>query len=225
MTIAPVRQLHPTRALRLPDDTPARVSGSACVQAVEAAGRYVIVDAVRGGVAARVAASCLLQPSPGDRVAWWRDETDALWITAVLIRGEAVASQPPCVRLPPDARIVTDAGSITLAPAESLHLAPADELALRAARVSMATRTLDVVAQAVTASSDATRLIGRLLSTVFERVQAFAGTHQRTVDGLDQLQAGTLDHRAQGVAHLAGDTVVVEGARLIKQRAAQIHMG
>lgn len=165
-------------------------------------------------VTARVAASCLLAPNPGDRIAWWRDEAGAHWVTAVLIRD---ADGPASVVLPADSQLTTQSGSMTLAPAGTLSL--------RGREIDVATQSIVAVTRSLQASLGVARMIGGTLATVFERLTSHAQFQHRVVEGLDQVQAGTLDHRARGVAQLSGETVVVNGERLIKQRAAQIHMG
>ncbi|RYF84031.1 MAG: DUF3540 domain-containing protein [Comamonadaceae bacterium] len=183
------------------------------------AGRW----AVRSGsrvLMARRAASCLLEPAPGDSVACLALAPDEVWVLAVLQREEGVM-HVLCAQGP--ARLQSAAGALTL---------QAADLRLEGERIT-------VQAQALTADADQAQLSGRqlsvigngikvcgaLLSTVFERVTHFSRSHLRTTSGLDRVSAQQIDQQAEQLMQISGEHVLVQGERLVKARGAQIHFG
>jgi Protein of unknown function (DUF3540) len=47
----------------------------------------------------------------------------------------------------------------------------------------------------------------------------------RTVEAMDQLRAGQIDHVAQGTLNLHGENAVVTAEELVKLDGEQIHVG
>ncbi len=161
-----------------------------------------------------IAASCLLQPSAGDRVAWLRDGAGTWYVTAVLTRGTAAA---PDVCLP--------AGSVLRSASGDLSLRAAQRLGLSGESVSVAAGRLNVTARASELAIGTLRAVGQSVSAVFDRLFSASRQHQRVVEGIDQVQAQVIEYRAATVASIDADHVSVSGQKLAKLRAAQIHMG
>jgi hypothetical protein len=158
-------------------------------------------------VRARVAAGCLLRPSPGDRVLAAIADEDA-FVTAVLELSDPSASR---VDLP---------GRACLAARDGLRLA-APELDLAAGKLGVASAELDV-------SAERTTFTGRLLHSAVERASAVAKSLDLTVERLvgrftssrryveevDELQAGTSRELVEGVksVHAKTHSTTADGA-------------
>jgi hypothetical protein len=205
----------PQDAALLPAPTPTPWQGPGVVCAGED-GTWV-VNADTGSFRARVAASCLLQPQAGDTV-WCcgvvaDGEFARYWITQVLERSGAAPAQ---VQLPADA---------TLAAADGRLALQADELQVRSQRLSLLTEQASVIGGAWEVVLGAVQLTGQTLRSVFDRVTHTAQQHRRVTTGIDAVHADVIELQAGQLASVHGEHVLVHGERLIKSRAAQIHMG
>lgn len=182
-----------------PHDAPtlATVSIATVSNAVDGGWRLSAPDLV-----AVRAASCLVPPRVGDRVA------------------VVVAS-------PTEAYIIA-----VLTPHERTTVAVDGELSIEAGAVSVTTRRARLVAQeaAVVArklasSFDRSTLVGRALDVVADVVTQRAGSSVRTTAGLDRTSAGTVELRAETALHATGRQTLVTGEQLAKINGDQVHVG
>jgi hypothetical protein len=194
------------------------------------------LDAGAGRCSARRAASCLLEPAAGDQVACWcsaapHDGAAApqAFIVAVLVR--AAPGSASTLALQGDTLIDARNGTLRLKAAHAIEVeAPqctlrTQELDIGARAASLVVDSWHSIAARCAATVGQLRLVGQSLSTVFERQTAHAQSCRRQVDGLDQLEAHTVEHHARDVLHLHGQNLLVNGERLVKVRAAQVHLG
>jgi hypothetical protein len=160
--------------------------------------------------------SCLVAPAVGDRVACWRAEMseggDTVHVLAVLSRPDAAT--PMRLQLAADTQL--QAGRLTV---------DTEALDVRTGEASFVYRSLQTVGEWCRATIGQLQLAGAALATVFDRESHHAGQHQRTVDGVDLLEAQMVDHRAKSLMHLQGENVLANGDRLVKVQGAQIHFG
>lgn len=168
----------------------------------------------------RRAASCLLEPMPGDSVACLRVAPHETWIVAVLQREEGATH---VLRAQGPARLESAGGSLTLGAAE---------VAIDSARFHLQARHAELAADDVQLTSRQARLvggsvklIGTLLSTVFDRAVHFSRQHTRTTEGLDRVRATQLDCEAGQLMSLSAEHLLVQGEKLVKARGGQIHFG
>jgi len=190
---------------------------------VEVEGRQVLARC--GGVdrAMRLAASCLLVPAPGDCVGWFAEPGDLqakCWVIAVLERAD---DAPATLHLPDDATLGRCGGRLRIA-SKDLRL-ESDTLQIRAHHATLLFESAEAIGACWQGIVSALRWTGARIGAVVERVTWVAKTHQRITEGSDTVQAGTLDLRARGLATVHAEHVLVEGERLVKSRAPQIHMG
>ena len=75
------------------------------------------------------------------------------------------------------------------------------------------------------AVTQAVKLVGSVLSTVFERVTHFSRNHLRTTDGIDRVQATHVECEAEQLARISGQHLLLNGQNLVKARGGQIHFG
>jgi hypothetical protein len=160
--------------------------------------------------------SCLVTPEVGDRVACWRaalpEGGDAVHVLAVLSRPNAAT--PMQLQLAADTRL--KAGRLAL---------DTEALDVRTGEASFVYRSLQTLGEWCRATIGQLQLAGATLATVFDRESHHAGQHQRTVDGVDLLEAQMVDHRAKSLLHLQGENVLANGDRLVKVQGSQIHFG
>lgn len=207
-TPQPVAALLPA-----PTPTPWQGPGVVCASAEDG----WVINADTGSFTARLAASCLLQPQVGDTV-WCcgvvtEGEAARYWLTHVLDRAEPSAAR---VELPANATLATADGRL------ALHT---DALLVRSQRMDVICEQASVIGAAWEAVVGAVQLTGQTLRSVFDRVTHTAQHHQRVTSGSDSVHANIIDLRAGQLATIQGEHVLVQGEKLIKSRAAQIHMG
>jgi hypothetical protein len=153
---------------------------------------------------ARLAYSCLVQPAARDRVACWRG-SDVTHVLAVLSRPDEQATR-----------------QLQLGERCEVH---AGKLDIHAADASFCYRSLLAVGELCRHTVGQLRLAGATLSTVFDRQVHHARQHQRTVDGLDRVQAQIIEQHADELMHLQARHVLATGEQLVKVCGAQIHFG
>jgi hypothetical protein len=182
------------------------------------------------------AASCLLEPRPGDRVACWRvasddlDAAPAVFIVAVLSRADAGAASR--LSAAGDIEIAAPSGSLRLVAHERVGVSAGEcqievenELRVRSGSARLIANSIDSISAVCSATIGQLKLVGAMFSTVFERETHHAQHHSRSVDGVDRLDAQIIDHQARELMHLQGENVLANGARLVKVRGSQIHFG
>ena len=197
----------------------------------EDAGRFEL-RAGRQHYAAGLAVSCLVPPQAGDSVACWRvaqGDADGVFIVAVLTRQHAEA--PSRVRIGNGVELSAQDGALTIHAANSMQLKTpafalrAEQAELQADKVSLVYRSLQSIGEIAAATIGQIRLVGSMLSTVFDSQVHHAKQHQRTVDGVDRLQAQVIQQHASSLLHLQGENLLANGERVIKMQGAQIHLG
>lgn len=168
---------------------------------------------------ARRAASCLVEPEPGDTVACLEGGGRA-WITAVLERaaaGPATLRAAGGLRLgAPDAPLELQAGTLTVR---------ARRLQAEGEQAAVTLEQADLMAQRLNLVAATVRSVGALWSSVFDRVQHFSRQYQRSTEGLDRVEAAQLQCEASQLMQLHGEHTLINGEKLVKARGAQIHFG
>lgn len=180
----------------------------------------LVVDSGAGEVMARQAASCLLLPEAGDTVACMTLAEGDVWVLAVLHRDPARAQVLQCRG---DTRLEVSNGRLTLDAADiRMH---SERLGIDSRSAVVSTDTGEFIGKQLRVVSSTVKVVGSVLSTVMDRVNLFSRNYLRTTEGLDRVAAAHIECEAEQLLRLKGEHALVEGARLIKARGAQIHFG
>lgn len=170
---------------------------------------------------AKRAASCLLEPAPGDSVACLRVAPHALWVLAVLHR--AAVAQPQVLRFSGDTRIEVEEGQLELqAPRVALS---GRQLQFSAHEAKMAVDSAELVGRHLRVTGSVLKLVGSVLSSVMDRVNHYSRHYLRTTDGIDRVAATHVECEARQLLRLSGEHALVNGEKLVKARGGQIHFG
>lgn len=181
------------------------------------------------------ATACLLEPAHGDRVACWRiagadaGDADTIYIVSVLSRPAKHTTAR--LSLHGDVDWAAPSGALRISAKQSIGLAApncridAGELEVKASGLRLIATSIDAIASACSATLGQLKLVGAMLSTVFDRELHHAQQHLRTVEGVDRLNAQVIDHQASELLHLQGENLLANGNRLVKVRGTQIHFG
>jgi hypothetical protein len=179
-------------------------------------------------VSAKRAASCLLEPAPGDRVWVVGQSGEGFFVIAVLERATATETK---LLLDGDVTLAAS-GRMTLSAPEGIGLTTAGKLELQADELDVGARSGRVVLEraAVVASSLLAHLrkstvVGQALETLVERVTQHSKTSYRSISELDHVHAAILDYRADGLASVHGKQTLMSAHELVKLDGGQIHLG
>lgn len=185
------------------------------------------VRAAAGEYAARRAASCLLEPAVGDRVALMSSPRGECWVIAVLERAE-----PDTVAaLSVDGDLALRGNTVSIEGARGVALTgPAVRVATRALELAAAEgravlESLSLLAGSTDAEIGRARLTTSTLDVVAERVHTRAKRVLRFVEEIEQLRAGGIDAVARNLMNLRGKTTVVTAEEVAKIDGAQVLIG
>ncbi len=185
-------------------------------------------------LAARRAPSCLLEPAIGDRVACWRGaespcevENAAVYIVAVLSRATLAQAR---LSIAGDVELATPSGRLRLSAHDAVEIQAASctvdvgAITLRTRALALVAATVESVMAACKATYGELQVVGTTCATVFTRESHHSQSHQRSVEGVDRLDAQVIDHEAHELMNLRGKNVLTNGS-LVKMQSAQIHLG
>jgi hypothetical protein len=204
---------------------PIHATGTVSAVAADA----VAVRLKSGLVQARRAASCLMEPAPGDQVLVSGEDASDCYVIAVLARD----STTPCrLHLSGDTHLQVNDGALhlgadhglRLAGGPSLHLSAA-EIDLQSAKTQLITGQLTVIGRALTATLDHIGLVGNRVEAVFKSLLQRLSHSVREVEGVDHLRCGQIDYRAEENASVRGKNTLLTARELVKIDGGQIHLG
>ncbi len=191
-------------------------------------GASFTVATASGPVAARRAASCLLDPNDGDTVLVARSDRGA-WIVAVLERD---ASRSAELSVDGDLRIRTARGKIALVAQEGIDVISAATtkivstgLEVRTNKANVLVDSLELVGTFVKAEVGRAKLFAESLDHVLDRFSQKVKRSYRHVQDLDQVHAGSMHHRVEKTMRVHAHDSAITADGLVKIDGKQIHVG
>jgi hypothetical protein len=197
---------------------------------VRAEGGALVVETETREVRAKRAASCLLDPVPGDVVLVAAADHDGpAYVLAVLEReagtpGDIVADGDLAIRLP--------SGSLSLVAADGVQIVSSKEVGvvsgairLNAVDGSVALERLSFVGKLLRAEIGKAKVFGETLDSVLERVSQRVKRSYRIVEEHDHVRAEQIDYAAKKRLGLHGETALITAETLAKVEGDQIHLG
>lgn len=200
------------------------INGPATV--MSRSGAYLYLERGSQRLEALRAPSCLLEPAPGDRV-WCVGTGDEYYVIAVLARtgNETAVCVEGDLRLVAGGRICVSAtDGIQLVTEANLQITT-DELQIEATRGRLVFEDLRAIARTVFTSFVRATRLGGTLELFVERIIQRSQHVQRSVEGVESTEAGTLIQRARGTAHLQAKRALVNGTQLTKIDGQQVQLG
>lgn len=196
-----------------------------------------IVDVVDGTVTyrrpgqpeqkARIAAACLLQPAPGDRVLVVERGREA-YVLSVLERASTDAAR---LSLEGDVELNTS-GRLRVTAGEGVELVTkkaiqflSSAVKIRAAEGELAIDRVSLLGRELVAQTRAAKLVTGALESFVDRLHSHVKYSYKTVEEMEQLRAKRIDYRTQEEISMRGKHAFVHAADLVKVTGAQIHMG
>jgi hypothetical protein len=182
-----------------------------------------------GEIRCRRAASCLLEPSVGDRVLVFADTDGRNYILAVLERPEGAPGE---VVVEGDLRWVSRAGAMHFTAPKGIHLesraevtAVTDRFRLVAESAQVATRSVLAVGERIDAQFQKVAYFARSLDAFVDHVATRCKTALRVTEQTESVRAGRLDYRADELLTMRGENTVLTAEELVKVDGKQMHLG
>ncbi len=196
---------------------------------VRVEGRAVVIRYEGGERCAARAVSCLVDPVLGDRVLFVALADGSSFVLAVLEREEEGAATISMDRdltfRVPDGRfdVVTKEG-VGLASTGAVSIVT-PELEVKAVDGRFSIDRLTTLSRHLLAEVVNAKVVAGAIDSVVDRVSAKIKRAYRTVEELDQLRAGRIDHSAEKSLHLPAEDALVTATELVKFDGEHIHLG
>lgn len=186
----------------------------------ESDGSYAVACDGRVWIVPR-AASCLLEPQPGDEVLISGPDPARIYLIAVTVQAD-----PARTTLQAEGELVlrSRTGEVRLEGESAVRVrTPVHTVEAEDERHTCG--RMRVVAKQLHATVGEVRVVGRSYEAVLDRLTLMARLSLRSVSEMDQVRAGAIDFQAEQSARLHAAYTVVTGGDLVKVDAKQIHMG
>jgi hypothetical protein len=219
--------MHATRASRPSHSSPL---GFELAEVIAVEGRSCTVrSATAPHLEARTAASCLVQPCPGDRVALLAvGGAEVPYVWAVL---ERPAGGPLGLAAPEGLSVSAPGGAVVIS-ARDIDLLSRERLGMQGADLDIEAHQLRVGFQGLHASGtratlhvEALRFIGKALTSVLERVLSRVQRSYRVVEEVEQFSGRHLDYQVSENLSLRGKNSLITAEELVRLDAKQLHLG
>ncbi|XXT23201.1 DUF3540 domain-containing protein [Sorangium sp. So ce429] len=191
-------------------------------------GRTAQVSTKGGDRQVEIAASCLISPSPGDRVLVAHAGGEA-YVLAVLRQREGGEA---CMVFDRDLSLTVLRGKLRLLAQEGVELVSPGVLdmhvgsvAAKTEQIHVAFSLLDLVGSSIASKSKKVRVVAETFDTIAGRIYQRAINFLRRTDELDRVEAKNIDRRAEQLLHDHGQNTVTTAEHLVKIDAGQVHVG
>jgi hypothetical protein len=178
---------------------------------------------------ARIAFSCLIRPVPGDLVLCVTDESGEYYVLGII---ERPGKQDMTISFPADAAMVSEQGSLSMVSGKSVTLASDDRLNCFSGRAVHKSREAVVDFSELTARGEnlqanfkSVLLISRMLNTMARQVIARAKSYIRRTEDCDQVKAGQMTRKAEGLYSMDSKHTVMVSRKETKIDGERIFMG
>ncbi|PRP95517.1 hypothetical protein ENSA5_38700 [Enhygromyxa salina] len=195
---------------------------------IRAGGPSFVLDDEGRRFEARRAASCLLEPELGDEV-WFVEQGARCYVLGVLERASEAGAATLSIEGDAALRV---GGELSVDASAGLELRSDEQVGISGDEVRVQARLGRVVFDECTAVLRSMlahvtnfSFVAKVIETLTERLTLASKTSFRSVAEVDQIQAGVIDYRAKEAAHIAADKALINGGKLAKVEAGQIHLG
>ena len=196
---------------------------------VRVEGPVFVVRTRSGDLEAARAATCLLEPSAGDRVLVAGSCSEGWYVLAILTRA---AGARAAVTLDGDLEIRLPSGRFTVAAQDGVDLVSGGDVSVVAGRIDVNAADGNVVLGRLTflgtfvrAEIEKIKLVAERFDSVVERVAQRVKRSYRSVEESDHVRAERIDYSAKKTASLHGENTLLTAEELVKIDGEQIHVG
>ena len=175
------------------------------------------------------AASCLLEPMPGDTVLISGPDPQQCYLIAVITQAQIEQSH---LRFAGDVHLVSEKGSVVLHAEQDLALQGGQQLSLDSASLRLNTQQANCAVQdmnymgsKVKASVARLSFVGKVYEAVLDRMTHIASHIFRHAEQVEHVRARHQDCEVESVMRLKAGQALITGKELVKVDGDQIHMG
>jgi hypothetical protein len=193
----------------------------------ESDGKIFQVETHGGTIAAKMAASCLLQPQPGDQVLVSCAPAET-FILAVLNRME----NDFILNFPGNTTINSPEGQLKLQAREDLQLTSLKDISIQAPKVNTVAKEQLLITEEIKLMSDKAHvnvtevsLIAKNVITAFDQLTQHAKNVMRVVENMETLQIGHLVKHIKKTLTIRTGQAVISAEKDMRLDAERIHMG
>jgi hypothetical protein len=177
----------------------------------------------------RRAASCLIEPEPGDLVLVAGDGREHVYILAVL---ERAGDGPARLSVEGDLAIQVRRGHFSVSSSHGIDLVTATDvkiagsgLDVRAERGRVFLAELSYIGGKILAQAERVKLLAGIFDSVLERFAQKVKRSYRVVEEMDHLRSGQISYRAEKNMDLRARNALLTAEELVKLDGDQIHLG
>ncbi|MFT3776403.1 MAG: DUF3540 domain-containing protein [Minicystis sp.] len=192
-------------------------------------GATLVVETDTREIVARRAASCLLDPVPGDVVIIAVVGYDQGYVLAVL---EREAGAPASIALDGDLDIKLRNGRFGVAAQEGVSLSSGSDVSVvsgtvnvRAVDGSVAVERLSFLGTFLRAEIARAKVFAESFDTVLDRAWQKVKRSYRIVEETDHVRAEQIDYAARKALRMHGENALITAENLAKVEGDQIHLG
>jgi len=192
-------------------------------------GDAFVVETSEGEWRARRAASCLLDPAPGDHVLFAALGDGRAFVLAVLERADAGKAT---ATLDHDLAFRVPGGSFEVVAKDGVRFVSPGEVSIvsgsvgiNAAEGHVGITRLTVLGREMIAESEVVKMVAGAVDSVIGRLSQRLKRSHRTVEEIEQLRARRVDYTAEKSMHLHAENALFTAKELVKLDGEHIHMG
>jgi hypothetical protein len=181
---------------------------------------------------ALIAASCLLRPSPGDRVLVSLAGRNDTFLLAVLERGAVAAHGASEISLAGDVTLSVRKGALRMNADDGIHLATRHDVSVLAKRVELnaaeGTANLEKVSfsgRVLECSFESVRRLAGKCEEFFGRLSQKCGSSTKMVEQHEEVQAGSMRHVTDGTMTMQSRNMIQTAEENVRIDAEKIHLG
>jgi len=208
---------------------PQSTTGVLNATVVSMSGRDAIVDLDGSRQTASMAFSCLVAPQPGDVVLMSSNNSGDCFILGII---ERKGSQDMTLSFPADASMISEQGSLGLFCKDSVMLVAgdkinclSDEVTHRSRKATVNYEELTATGMDLQASYKTVRFVSQLFSSIAKQVIAKAKNYVRHTEDSDQIKAGQMSRKIDGLYTVESKFSVLVSKEDTKIDGERIHMG
>jgi hypothetical protein len=194
-------------------------------------GASLVVRVGPKSVAARRAASCLLEPKAGDQVLVAVTDDAHSFVLAVLVQGEREA-KGGVLSLEGDITLRAATGKVAVVGRDPVTLTSATqvavsapELAVHALKTSFFSESLSYIGRKLDGEVERIKVVAQVLDSTIDRMSQRLKRSYRNIEEMEHVKAKALDVVVEGNMSVHSDNAVVSADKLVKVDGEQIHLG
>ncbi len=186
-------------------------------QIISVTGKEVVIRVAGQPVNAKVAFSCLVQPKSNDKVLCAKDEEGTHYVLSIIERPDR---QTMTLSFPEDVIMKTDQGSLNMMSGKSVNIVSCEQLNFIAKEELHQSEKATIHIDEITTQGNhfsgyfkKVSLVGEIMHSFVERFTRKAKSYIRQTEIDDQVQAGQIIRKADGLISMKSESTVLKSEK------------